>query len=171
MIGFVYFDYKEQERQNPTNVAASVLRQLIMTSRHDSTPCSDLLELMKGRLERGRLGGIRELTKLIIDWIDRIPGSVYLVFDALDECENTTTQHQILKFINQLRRTNVRILATSRQPAPVEWDTEKITITASDIDIETYVRSGLESRRISPSLTEEIVRAIIVNAQGMYILF
>jgi hypothetical protein len=168
-VGFVYFDYKEQEKQTSTNIAANLLKQLITTSLHESTPCSDLLETMKARFESGRLGGIRELGNLIIDWIDRIPGSVFLVFDALDECENTTTQHQLLKFISQLRRSNARILVTSRQSAPPQWITENITIRANDSDIETFVRAGLESRRIAPSLTDEIVRAIILNAQGMLV--
>jgi hypothetical protein len=170
-VGFVYFDYKEQEKQTCTKVAANLLKQLITTSLHESTPCSDLLETMKARFESGRLGGIRELGKFIIGWIDRIPGSVFLVFDALDEWENKTTQHQLLKFISQLRRNNVRILVTSRHSAPAQWITENITVRANDYDIETFVRAGLESRRIAPSLTDEIVRAIILNARGMLIQF
>lgn len=162
----IYFDFKEQRAQTATNIAANVLKQLVQDSLHDKS-CADILETIDDRLERGRLGGLRELTDFIGQWLERIEVDTYFVFDALDECENTSTQQQILNFLRQLARVGVRILVTSRQPPPDSFPAQKITIRAHNVDIETFVRFRFESRRISPSLLDEIVRAVVSRAQGM----
>jgi hypothetical protein len=95
--------------------------------------------------------------------------------DALDECEDTAARATILNFLKGLRVEGVRFLATGRLDLPKQMNPGvTISIQAQNSDIETYVRTNLdtaqleEEEEMSPNLQEEIIQGILSAAKGMY---
>ena len=126
-----------------------------------------IYESLEKNIRRPKARDVEELTKLILECMNEFP-LVFLVFDALDECEDAAGKEALYRLIKTLRRDNVRIMITSRQPPPVDLGPlSTITIRARDSDIATYVGIELRDTRIKTSLKEEIVANIVSSAQGM----
>lgn len=97
---------------------------------------------------------------------------VYLIFDALDECEDPA-RTKFLTFIVTAAKMEhrLRILFTSRPQLIINESlnvTETIVIHAQQADIEAYIRASIEYKSYKPSLQEEIVRKLLARADGLY---
>lgn len=149
--------------QKVENIAANVLRQLL--SWFDDVPdvVVELLENMRSdarhRLEHSKI------TSAINDVASRF-ASVYIVVDALDECERSTTRRYLLTFIQELVDCNTRLFITARSHVQPPKYAAVVEIQAHQEDIETYVRTKLEDTRIRQGLREEIVSNLLKTACG-----
>ena len=100
---------------------------------------------------------------------------VYVVLDALDECDATENRRPILALIEQMRRKGVRLFATSR-PFPQDVldafeGAVPIDIEASNTDLRNYLLDMIEKSRknkkiMTEKLRERIVVKIVDNSQG-----
>jgi hypothetical protein len=166
VVAFTYFDYKEQQRQTHIDVAASLLKQLVENSSFQPD-CSALLEALEDRLNRGPIHGAKELTKFILQWT-KTPSRIFIILDALDECEPHVSRPKILNLINILGAANVKVLVMSRQKAPLECQSAlTMTIIADSSDIDKFLNYELEAKPIPVVLKAEITKEIISSANGM----
>jgi hypothetical protein len=104
---------------------------------------------------------------------------VFLVLDALDECDENMNREQILELVEFLVGSNARVVVTSR---PYPWDINRtfadypqIAIEAADSDVRAFLLEKItKSKRgirpfIDETLREEIVQSITAKSQGMYV--
>jgi hypothetical protein len=162
----VYFDYKDSETQNVINVAANILKQLLS---HFADIPNDLMELLYDMRSNARHSlDVSSITKVINAIVPRF-ASVYVVVDALDECESYTAREQFLKFVERLEEDNAKTLMTGRPHVQPHKYADILPIQAQDQDIETYIRFKLEDTRIKPELQEEIITKLLQTAGGTFV--
>jgi hypothetical protein len=109
-IGFFYFDHQDQESQTPLTLACSILRQLLEHLPHLTKSASALY------LAHNKDGhpSIYDCERIIRE-ISQISEAVYIVIDALDECDNARHLKPVLQLIDRLSQiSNCRLLVTSR---------------------------------------------------------
>jgi hypothetical protein len=107
---------------------------------------------------------------------------VFIILDALDECDAAENRAPILELIKALKLSRAQTLITSRPyPADVHkllGDCPQVLVEASDKDIENYVLQQIQERIDSddemkemfdddPALRPEIVKGILAKSQGM----
>jgi hypothetical protein len=103
--------------------------------------------------------------------------SVFLVVDALDECEVQTRNELCAKLQNLPE--NIHLLITSRDISELEYEinpSARLEILANGNDIEIYIEDQIEQMPrlkrhtgTDPELRGLIKRTIRDNAQGMYV--
>ena len=169
VVASVYFDYKDKESYSAKNIASNLLMQLV--ARFDEIPL-DLIQIFeKKRKGHSYLKKMDELETWFLKCVDYLP-PVFLILDALDECEDSAARSAILSFLGRLKGHGVRMFLTSRLDLPKPMNRAPvINIRAKDSDVDTYVRAKLdelEEEEISQELEEEIVHGIVQNAKGMY---
>lgn len=161
VVAFVYLDYKESDTHNVRNVAANLLKQIV--ARLKIIPES-LFESLDNIFKRSNLPDVHELKGLILRCIDAFH-LVYVVIDALDECEDQRTRFQIFDLLTSFKRSDTRIMITSRQELPEQVSGTIIPIHSHDSDIKTYVKNMLEYKKWDTKLKDEIVSKIILKAE------
>jgi hypothetical protein len=111
-VAFFYFDYRDQDRQTPTSLLLSLLKQIVVT----------LLEIPKfvvDSYERAHGGSeslpLRELENMIFDIASGVR-QIFLIIDALDECEEPIHRKALLQILGRISRiSNIHTFITSRQ--------------------------------------------------------
>ncbi|KAJ6020502.1 hypothetical protein N7540_006006 [Penicillium herquei] len=140
-------DIKEDCKLNPSKFLAywyfqfdvdAMIRSLIkQLSRSPLTP--SVSNLRKEHQYQGSQPGSKALRNILEDVLSKIPGEVYLVFDALDECpQNAQTKERrsllsLLTGLLERYNDKVYILATSRPERDIEQSLGKFP----KIDLET----------------------------------
>jgi hypothetical protein len=103
--------------------------------------------------------------------------NVFIVLDALDECDEATNRGTIVDFIKEIKKSRACLMVTSRPyPSDIDdllGDCHQVLVEASDSDIRAFVldqiaKSKRMSKIIDKQLREEIVTSIIAKSQGMY---
>jgi hypothetical protein len=101
----------------------------------------------------------------------RTTSNIFVMFDALDECEK---QHfgQIIQLIQNLNKSGIRVYATARPhcEAFIDLQTESLQIEARVEDVEIYLAEELERRKTDvpdPEFRREIVNKIAPGVDGM----
>ncbi|KAJ7581712.1 hypothetical protein C8J56DRAFT_793374 [Mycena floridula] len=176
----IYFDYKRQEEQTPTQLLGSILKQLVQ--QHPSIS-DHLVTLHQSCLSRSAHPSITELfTALQTEVL--LYSHVYIVVDALDECSESSQVQEIF-FSTQANHglrslsEKVHLLITSRDIFSIaqQFDGEpKIIIEAHRKDLETYIKGRLAvdfklKRHIKgdTTLEAEIVEQVSSKAVGMFL--
>ena len=170
-VAYIYFNYSEAEKQNPTNLLKSILLQLVSRKR---VVTEELTEAYKKHTKQGTAPSLSECCLLLQTAI--VCFSVtYLVIDALDECTGGT--RGILFAELRKMKQHISILVTSRQTFSDFYDSEsasRLEIEADVLDIRHYLEariteSGMLQAHIKKdqSLHEIIISGIIHKAQGM----
>jgi hypothetical protein len=170
---YFYYDYKHQEQQTPFNVLSCLLRQLLST--HSTIPEA----AAKFNEEVTTSAGFPSWETLTSTFLNVCchSGPVYVVLDALDECDENKNRRPILWLLQRLMSASVRTFVTSRPHCPDINERltpyTQITIEASESDIRAFLHAEIdnESRRtkrtFESTLCEEIVWTIIQNSCGM----
>ena len=174
-IIYLYCDYKDQAVQTAPNLIACLARQII---GYPKVLPQKLKEMHKELEHQKRWPSFDELRKLLIALCNQYD-RVYVVVDALDECEAIRDRRLLLPVLEELPRTSGRLFVTSRPNNEDISNTfakqSKITIAASESDLRQYVaeRIAEEERRTSatrfkPELKESIISTVSAGASGMY---
>lgn len=170
-VAFFYFDYRDQGRQTPNSLLLSFLKQIIailpdiprsVVDAHEKSPSNaDSLPLrdLEGILHE-IASGLRQ---------------VYLIIDALDECDESTHRKATIQLLDRIQQTpNIYLFITSRQyPHDIQESLQshpQIAIQANESDLRRYMYREIENSNI-PEIDQEfastIVETLISRAHGM----
>lgn len=171
-IAYIYFDYQERMAQTARNVLISLVKQLLEYLGPKAWP-EQLLEKLqsKNASTRGLLN-IHNLSQLLTLCAQQFT-KTFLIFDALDEFENSSDRRKLFALLNDARKRNpgIKIFVTSPPHLSVNGclDTAKVLSVEAHIDdIEIYIRNHLEYSGYDPRIVDEIVAKILASADGMY---
>ncbi|KIM95293.1 hypothetical protein OIDMADRAFT_34064 [Oidiodendron maius Zn] len=174
-IAYLYCNFRRQDEQKADNLLASLLKQLSQerTSLPDSVKA--LYKKHKDKRTRPSFDEISRTFQSVVAMFSK----VFIVIDALDECQTTDgcrTRLLTEIFLAQAK-SRVNVFATSRfMPEVMEKFEGSITleIRASEEDVRRYLDGymfrlpGFVSR--STDLQEEIKTGIVLVVKGMFLL-
>ena len=161
--------------QTASNLIACLARQLIGYPKVLPQQLEEMHQELEHEKRRPSFDELRKLLLARCNHYDR----VYVIVDALDECEAIQARRLLLPVLEQLPRASGRLFVTSR---PNNEDISntfgkhlKIAIAASESDLRQYVaeRIAEEERRTSAirfkqELKESIISTVSAGASGMY---
>ena len=185
-MAYFYFDLRDVDKQNLSNLLPSLLIQL--SARSD--PYCDILS----RLYFSHSNGVRKPNDVaMIECLKQMltleaQGSTYIIMDALDECPITSAipspspRKEILAFVGELvglRLPNVHVCVTSRPEHDIHTafkDLTPHTVSLHDEsgqreDIVKYVTSFVRSDPTARRWREEdrglVIKTLSEKADGM----
>lgn len=172
-IAYVYFDYRDQERQTVENVLGSILKQLL--SFLPELP-EDVSELYEEQVAQPKALSSTNALKLLRTACAQF-SKVYVCLDALDEAGN------LRGFLEQLYKgpRSMQIFMTGRQHVQgivQEYFKEDchIFIEAHENDIRLFIEHEVgrankdEPDAMDPELKEDILSKVIESANGSLVL-
>lgn len=172
---YFYFDFQSREKQLVQSFWKSIILQLL--SQNDQT--FDVVERLYHLNSRGSTSPtLWDLKATARQMLER-SASVYLVLDALDECEDRGNLLEGLKDVRTWNQDHVHVLATSRRETDIEDSlgtvaTDKISLEECvvDRDILSYVRHQLQhDEKLSKwpeNVRKEIELTLLEGAKGMF---
>jgi hypothetical protein len=179
-VAYVYFDYKDRARQTPEVILAELIKQLAFRRtdlQADASPSQHIEEMYDKMHPKGRQPAMSDLRELFIS-IAADFSEVYLIFDALDEC-NEDERNVLLSFVMQLqlaRKGDLRfkIMVTGRphmQRAFADAAALELPIIPDKEDMELAVKEKIEAakkrHKIPVQLELDIVAKVLEKADGM----
>ncbi|KAK2868085.1 hypothetical protein FQN49_003171 [Arthroderma sp. PD_2] len=175
-LAFHYFDYQEQDRQTPSSVLSSILRQILAMIPSIPQCVADAYHKVNGSSFPIPL---HELEKLILGVTHDIRRT-YIIIDALDECSESTHRKPVLSFLDQILKQNqtVRLFVTSR-PFPHDIKAifqaqPQVLIQAHESDLRQYLYREIDLAGIQDvvdhSFATKIVDTLVSKAEGMFLL-
>lgn len=176
-IAYLYCNFRRQQEQKPTDLIASLLKQLVQEQPFMPEKVRSLYERHKDKRTCPSLDEILKVLHSIVAGYSR----AFVVIDALDECQvSDGGRKQFLAELFDLQAsTQTSFLATSRFIPEImkefEGRSTRLEIRASDDDLQRYLDGHMWrlpafiSR--SPYLEKEIKTAIVNAVDGMYMLF
>ncbi|KAK4241153.1 hypothetical protein C8A03DRAFT_41341 [Achaetomium macrosporum] len=170
---YYYFDHQDQSSHAPSTVLACMLRQLL--ARLPAIPGA-VSTVYESRRSQGSLPQY-ECERLVAELIREV-GRVYLVVDALDECD---AQHRapFLQVLGELNRiSEFRLLVTSRPHtrgiAAAFTNHLNINIVAREQDIRLYRHQELARKSIyeiaGEAFANGLIERLAQGANGMFLL-
>lgn len=180
-LAYFYCNRNETNRQDPTSVLRSFVKQLSTTRTGDAIQPA-LVQLYRQKKQKGFASGpldMKECEDLLLQYVNTYPQTT-LILDALDECDPRTRHDLIAAFDNLLTSSSkpIKIFISSRPDEDIKFRFEtgpNVAIQATDNqnDIVKFVTARIEvddkNRRIklSGELKEDIIGTISRKSQGM----
>ena len=170
-VACLYADYKDQSNQTLGPILGTFLRQLLTTTS-ESIPDEVTQKLLKIQLEGGKVGAEDNLALLKIQ-LQQLKHA-FICIDAVDELE-PKVRRQLLNALKELKTNNTRLFLTGRDNVKNDirecFLVTEVVISASEQDIETFVRKQIKddpySSAMDAQLEKDITDAIIKKSQGM----
>ena len=183
-MAYFYFDFRDVNKQNLSNLLPSLLMQL--SARSDS--CRDILSRLYSSHDRGeRKPSDRAMVECLKEMLTvEAQGPTYIIMDALDECPITSTipspREEVLDFVFELvelHLSNVHICVTSRPEHDIgavfkDLPTRAVSLhdeSGQQEDIVNYVKSFVRSDRKVRRWREEdrdlLIKTLSEKADGM----
>ncbi|KAJ3496369.1 hypothetical protein NLG97_g2707 [Lecanicillium saksenae] len=178
-IAYLYCNLQSQKDQTVDNLLASLLRQLVQSRPSLSKEVKSLCDKHKDKQTRP---SVDEITNAL-QRVTRLYSTVFIVVDALDECEGEYRPAFLSHLFALQTTTPTNILATSRPIQKIEkefeWRCDIIKISARDEDVERFLNNAMKKLQLlGAGLPDEIkedlrnkIRTTIVEAvHGMFLL-
>lgn len=137
-VAYVYCNYKSQKDQDTTGILAAMLKQLGQGQPSALGPIERLYQKYSGQ---GTKLTLDDVCSALRDVVLQLP-RVYIVVDALDECQSETRWELVAKLRDLQAVADVRLMATSRFVPDVEDAfrlTPRLEIKASDEDVKWFL--------------------------------
>jgi hypothetical protein len=137
-VAYIYCNYKAKADQNATNLLAAILKQLVRARPSIAEPVTRLYN-DPNRTKPSLEEILSALQSILTNY-----SSVYIVVDALDECqEKDGTRSQLLAKLRDLQRNaDMRLMVTSRFIPDIENEFKlalRLEVRASDADVKRFV--------------------------------
>jgi hypothetical protein len=137
-VAYIYCSYKGKSDQNTTSLLAAILKQLVQVRPSIAEPVTRLYNDPK----RTRLS-LEQIHSALQSILTNY-SMVYIVVDALDECqEKDGTHSQLLAKLRDLqRKADMRLMVTSRFIPHIENEFRlalRLEVRASDEDVKRFV--------------------------------
>ena len=176
-LAFVYCNHKEKLSQTTKYFVGAIVRQLVERTAVIPDYVRNLYKDHRGKGTNPTLTEYLNLLRLLA----KECSDVYIVIDALDECVEEDGQPIWSELIIRLQEymVNLNLLYTSRDmdtrnTAEIFRNSTVIPIRATETDIRTYATEQLQSKNVllqfcreDPTLQEDILQAVVSNADGM----
>jgi hypothetical protein len=184
LMAYFYFDFRDVDKQNLSNLLPSLLIQL--SARSDS--CCDILSRLYSSHDRGvRKPSDHVMVECLKEMLTlEAHGPTYIIMDGLDECPITSTipspREEVLDLVEELvglHLPNVHICVSSRPEHDIQAVLEPLTPhpvslhneSGQQQDIATYVSSFVHSDRRMRRWREEdrdlVIKTLPERADGM----
>lgn len=171
-VAYLYCNYKSQADQDTTSMLAAILKQLILGQVRPLT-LSPVGKLYQKHANRGTKPSLDDVCHALREVVAHLP-CVYIVVDALDECQRDTRQQLTAKLRDLQTVADVRLMATSRFLPDVEDAFQlalRLEIKASDEDVKQFVAGQINRLpaciQRNATLQEMMQEKIIEAADGM----
>jgi len=147
---FAYYSYRYPERHSLCNLLGAFIRQL--AAKKDQLP-DDVQVFFREFHRNAKTPKVGDMVPIFNELIKLFPSTVFIVIDALDECENNLREY-VLDFIIQLaseQSTIIKIFVTSRRERDIKEAFDQcqrieIDTTSVNADIRTFLQDEIESR-------------------------
>lgn len=173
-MAYIYCNF--QNKHNAEDMIQSLLKQLTQGQPSLPKAVKDLYELHRPKHTRPLLLEISKTLKSVA----AIYSKVFIIVDALDECQasNRCRQTLLSEIFSLQTATGANFFATSRHIPEIkeQFDgTLCLEIRAHDEDVRRYVEGHISDVRTlnwcDPNLREIIKSVIIKAVDGMYVLY
>jgi Cdc6-like AAA superfamily ATPase len=137
-VAYVYCNYKAREEQDVSSLLAAILKQLVQGQLSTVDYIEQLYQKHAGR---GTKPSLDEICSALRDVLTQYP-SVYVVVDALDECQEGVRRQFLAELQDLQVARDVRLMATSRFIPDIEHAFNKaprLEVRASRKDIKRFV--------------------------------
>lgn len=115
-LAIFFFDFTDAEKQNPINMAKSLLGQLLSGCTH----VPEVVRSLQTACENaGRETSEPQLLQALSDTLDLLP-EPFVVLDALDECGDWDTLFDLLAKMQSWGKDHLRVLMTSRKEVEIQ---------------------------------------------------
>jgi Cdc6-like AAA superfamily ATPase len=170
-VACLYCNYRMHDEQSARNLVAGLARQLLKPGH----AALQHVQMLIDECQRSpRLPTLDELSS-VLRHAAAAYSSVFIVVDALDECERTEWPPLLSQLrLLQAQMPHVRLLATSRPLLVFQEsfsDAVKLEIRAHSMDLEHYIHSRVHrlSKHVeqTANLKTEVVRKVTDAADGM----
>jgi hypothetical protein len=172
-LAYVYFDYREQEQQGPYQILASLVKQLLFQLIPLPPPVDELYKRLEPHGKRPSLDELYSILQISFTEFDQ----VFLIFDALDECDQKRQRKALLPLFHRLAQSGTHIFVTSRQHPEDIRDSmsasASIELSPSIEDMRLFIEQRIEENVRARRLVKQgkckdlIINELIQSAQGM----
>ena len=174
---YYYCDYADQRTLHLDRVLGSLLKQLLINHQVPEHIETQLLQVYAGESRSPSENALEDIFYSVI----ALRSLLYVVFDGLDECENSIWKAilKILERLGAMGRCKVKIFMTCVEEGSVSHHLAshaciQLSPAATTEDIRSFITSSVRSRidsgdlKIrSPKLEQDITRGLISRANGM----
>ncbi|KAI1174763.1 hypothetical protein F4777DRAFT_589005 [Nemania sp. FL0916] len=174
-VAYVYFNYNLKNEHDSHQVLASLLGQLVKTQATIPKFIRNLYKKHRRLETKLSTSDVQATFRSVVSLYSR----VFLVFDALDECQRSEAQH-LLSYLFELQlETSINIMATSRSVAEITQFFERegvrrLEISARQSDVKQYLEGHISRLpfvvRRDTLLQEMIITRISDSVDGMFLL-
>lgn len=172
-IAYIYCSYQRHTQQGATDILSSLLKQLTQTRSPLPGSVQDLYRVH----EKFRTHPTYDQISEALFSVSREYSKVYIIIDALDECNASSNTRPILlgEMFRLQNHATANIFATSRPNMEVSsFFSGSLTqeIAATDDDIGRYLNRQIllnESLIIDDELRVEMNNKVVAAADGMYV--
>ncbi|KAK3312876.1 hypothetical protein B0H66DRAFT_447491, partial [Apodospora peruviana] len=153
---YVYFDHREQKRQDVKNLFPNLLAQLVRARDHVSREVNNLHQAFR---RKGMPPTPDEYLQVLASEIKSLY-RVYIVVDALDECAHDAELNTRNEFVGALRRLpkTAHLLFTSRLDQSIRsliLPDDNLDVVAQEDELKIYVRSRICGRADLKKLVDD----------------
>lgn len=183
LTAYFYCDFRDANSQKPESVIGALLCQLSLQLQ--SWPRVIDESMKRHTTDDGRVSApaYEELEMLLVHVLDSTEGpgsgSVTVVIDALDECNDRGGLLQLLASLPKRMGSNVKVFVMSRRETDIqrclnEFQQVSLRESAVDDDVRKYLEHTMKTsaafRKLNDSLKEFIVTSLVLGSGGMYVL-
>lgn len=184
-IAYIYSDFKNRDLQKPISIISSLIAQLLQHQAASLPREVEELYRVHKSIPPSSISGtsIKEFSQALIQVISSIYRQVFIVIDAIDECQKAKD------FLSEMFRvcddTGANLFVTSR-PEQVILDQFKglptLKVQATDEDLKSYItgrmseleilsdETGELSQRFKMDLRAKIQTKVTEAANGMWVV-
>ncbi|KAK6501260.1 hypothetical protein TWF481_009101 [Arthrobotrys musiformis] len=177
-IAFVYFIYARQAGQTAHSLLSNILNQL---ARQQPSMPEALKTLHDSHKKRGTHPNLAEITEVLQAIISASYSRVFIVVDALDECQTEYPDYCRNKFLSTIfqlsTQLGVNVLATSRHIEDIigQFKVQKSTlleVRADEADLRLYLDGRImqSNRGVLQKNSQLIKDGIVGVVEGMFLL-
>ncbi|KAM3502736.1 hypothetical protein MY10362_004646 [Beauveria mimosiformis] len=181
-IAYIYCNFQSQEKQKIDHLLASLLRQLAQRWPYLPQEVKFLYDNHKVKQTKPSVDEISNALQSVA----RLYSRVFIVIDALDECETECRSTFLSQMFSLQAGTTANILATSRPIRTIEKDfkgrSDMVKISARDEDVERCLDNDMKtlpllgkdneglSEKSKQDLRTKIRTTIVEGVNGMFLL-
>ena len=174
-VAYFYFDFNDEDKRDVDKCARSLIMQLAMQAPGG-------IEEVRSLHTKCRGGQLQPQSIKLVVTLDRLIQmftNLYIVFDALDECNDYQRLLDLIENDIQHHQDCLHFLATSRtlreleeRLLPIIADVIPVQAVSVDADINVYVehllKNDLRLRKWPTDVRNEIRKTIAEKSNGMY---